>query len=185
MDIYKMKKIGFIVGKFWPFHNGHLKLIKHTIRDLDIRKLIICIGSADGLRAYSPYMSYRDRFIMVRSAMKANGLDTYISYVPLCDINSYTKEDWAAYVRLCIKLSLKLEPNIYITGSNEDALWMQGPWDIVNANRNYLYPTSGTFVRHCILKDLGYENYDISNEVPPTTIKYLKKERILQCIEMH
>lgn len=47
-----MKKIGVILARFQPIHNGHLELIKKAIKEND--QVLVIIGSVDKLNSRNP-----------------------------------------------------------------------------------------------------------------------------------
>ena len=79
-----MKK-GLILGRFQPFHLGHLALIKKIIDD----KLspLICIGSAQKKRTKENPFTKDERRTMIESVLETLDCDYEIYEIP--DINNY------------------------------------------------------------------------------------------------
>lgn len=81
---------GLLIGRFQPFHKGHLYLIKHVQKK--VKKLVIGIGSAN-IFDEDNLFSYEDRKKMVEKVIKEEKLDDFIEkIVPLNDY--YDDELW-------------------------------------------------------------------------------------------
>ena len=79
-----MKK-GLILGRFQPFHLGHLKLIKSIVNEQI--EPVICIGSAQhSYTAENPF-TVEERKKMIEEVMK--DLDCKYSIFGIPDINNY------------------------------------------------------------------------------------------------
>ena len=85
---------GLLIGRFQPFHNGHLWLIKHALKFID--KLVIGIGSAN-VQDKNNSFTYKERKKMVKEVVRRefvvaahfNSLVTKI--VPLDDFHNDEK----------------------------------------------------------------------------------------------
>ncbi len=67
--------IALMVGRFQPFHNGHLKLVKLILKVFDT--LFIVIGSAQHkATADNPY-SLAKRELMIKETLKAENITSY------------------------------------------------------------------------------------------------------------
>lgn len=77
---------GLYVGRFQPFHNGHLDAIKYALKHVD--ELIVVIGSAQySHNSYNPFTA-GERLVMVRHALEKAGLDmTKLWIVPVPDVH--------------------------------------------------------------------------------------------------
>jgi nicotinamide-nucleotide adenylyltransferase len=81
------------VGRFQPFHNGHLFMTKKILEDHD--KLIIGVGSAQYSHTRSNPFSYKERLAMISQALEHEGLDR-CSVLPIDDVNDH--ETWVSFV---------------------------------------------------------------------------------------
>ena len=79
-----MKK-GLILGRFQPFHYGHLNLIKNIV-EIGVEPLI-CIGSAQYSHTSENPFSIDERKEMVKAAMK--DIDCKYQLFGIPDINNY------------------------------------------------------------------------------------------------
>ncbi|MEK7186517.1 MAG: adenylyltransferase/cytidyltransferase family protein [Patescibacteria group bacterium] len=59
-------KIGLVIGRFQPFHKGHLYLIKKALKEAD--KIIVAIGSSNISDENNP-LSYKTRIKMLKKVI--------------------------------------------------------------------------------------------------------------------
>lgn len=86
-------KTGLFIGRFQPFHNGHLSDIKNAFKEVD--KLIIGIGSSQYKRTTDNPFSYQERLKMVEAVLSANR----ISNVAIYAIPDYhDDEKWVKHI---------------------------------------------------------------------------------------
>ncbi len=84
---------GLLIGRFQPFHKGHLKAIKHILGEVD--ELIIVVGSSQNRRSSENPFTADERSDMIRAALEEEDLQRYeIHSIP--DINDDDK--YAAHV---------------------------------------------------------------------------------------
>ncbi len=81
-----MIKRGLYVGRFQPFHIGHLDAIKYALEDVD--ELVVVIGSAQYSHKLSNPFTAGERLVMVHGALLEAGLDmSTLWIVPVPDVN--------------------------------------------------------------------------------------------------
>lgn len=95
-----MKKVGVILARFQPIHNGHLELIKKAITENE--EVVILIGSADKLNQRNP-IPYNIRKGLVYNALAvAFGTDIFekVRVHGLDDLTDETdnSHDWGFYL---------------------------------------------------------------------------------------
>jgi nicotinamide-nucleotide adenylyltransferase len=79
-----MVKRGLFVGRFQPFHLGHLAAIKDVLKEVD--ELVIVIGSAQYSHNLNNPFTAGERLIMVRKALEEAGIDySRVWVVPVPD----------------------------------------------------------------------------------------------------
>ncbi len=79
-------KIGLVVGRFQPFHLGHLYLIREALKQAD--KIIIAVGSSNVQNEENP-MSYETRVAMLEKVIEQEKIgDRVIKIVPSPDDTS-------------------------------------------------------------------------------------------------
>ncbi|HXZ24169.1 MAG TPA: nicotinamide-nucleotide adenylyltransferase [Methanomassiliicoccales archaeon] len=82
-----------IIGRFQPFHNGHLEVIKKIAAECD--SVTIGIGSAQFSHTLENPFTAGERHYMISQSLKEEHLDNYF-LVPLVDVNRYAV--WVAHV---------------------------------------------------------------------------------------
>lgn len=81
-----MVKRGLYVGRFQPFHLGHLSAIKEVLNEVD--ELIVVIGSAQYSHNISNPFTAGERLVMVRRALEECGIDhRRVWIVPVPDVH--------------------------------------------------------------------------------------------------
>ena len=77
---------GLYVGRFQPFHLGHLDAIKYALKELD--ELVIVIGSAQYSHNTNNPFTAGERLVMIRRALTEAGLDlSKLWIVPVPDVH--------------------------------------------------------------------------------------------------
>ncbi len=68
----------FIIGRFQPFHKGHLEIIKTILKDND--HVIIGIGSAQFSHTLTNPFTAGERYLMISNTLEANNIKISILY---------------------------------------------------------------------------------------------------------
>jgi nicotinamide-nucleotide adenylyltransferase len=85
---------GLFIGRFQPFHNGHLHLIKEALNEIE--HLLIGIGSSREVNKEKNPYSYVQRKEMVEAALQGNNITNYsIHEIPDFPDDS----DWIRYIK--------------------------------------------------------------------------------------
>jgi nicotinamide-nucleotide adenylyltransferase len=91
-----MTKRGLMLGRFQPFHNGHISLTKQILSECD--ELVIIIGSAQFNFIDKDPFSAGERVLMIHEALKEAEIDLSRCYViPIA--NDENNARWLAYLR--------------------------------------------------------------------------------------
>jgi len=81
-----MVKRGLYVGRFQPFHLGHLNSIKSVLKEVE--ELVIVIGSAQYSHTIRDPFTAGERLVMVRKALEEAGIDdAQVWIVPVSDVH--------------------------------------------------------------------------------------------------
>lgn len=116
-----MKKkfhLALYIGRFQPFHNGHLYSLRKTSKFAD--EVIIGIGSSNKSGEQDNPLSDKTREEMVEKVLEEEGLDNVIKIVSLRDFPS--DEDWLReLVRLVGKFDVVTGNNDWTNGILQDA----------------------------------------------------------------
>jgi nicotinamide-nucleotide adenylyltransferase len=82
-----------IIGRYQPFHMGHLKLVKDIVQEFD--GVIIGIGSAQSSHTLNDPFTAGERYMMIAQALAEHRIVSYY-IVPIIDIHRYAV--WVAHV---------------------------------------------------------------------------------------
>lgn len=82
-----------VIGRFQPFHNGHMEVIKKCASESDM--LIVGIGSAQYSHEPDNPFTAGERYLMIDESLRAEGIDNYC-IVPIEDLNRYSV--WVSHV---------------------------------------------------------------------------------------
>ncbi len=160
VQIVKRYGKGLFIGRFQPFHKGHLSKIK-SIKKL-CRELVIGIGSSQSYGTRENPFSAKLRLKIIKVALKSANVDKKgINFIIVPDFGS--DEDWFE----CVD---KLSPNI-------DVVFSGNPWvkkvfkrhNIIVVNSKRANGISGTKVRKLIRECKNWEGL-----VPQSVLKEIK-----------
>lgn len=81
-----MHNRGLYVGRFQPFHLGHLSAIKEVLEEVE--ELVVVIGSAQYSHNFNNPFTAGERLVMVRTALEECGVDSKrVWIVPVPDVH--------------------------------------------------------------------------------------------------
>ena len=101
------RPVGLIIGRFQPFHKGHLEIIKKISSECGM--VIIGIGSAQYSHVPDNPFTSGERYSMIHQAIRDDGIDNAV-IVPIEDMNIYSL--WVSKVRsLCPPFSVVYSNN--------------------------------------------------------------------------
>jgi len=85
-----------LIGRYQPFHNGHLEVVKKILQECDL--LVIGIGSAQASHSKDNPFTGGERIMMISEALAEEGvpLHRYI-IVPIQDVNNNAL--WVSHVK--------------------------------------------------------------------------------------
>jgi nicotinamide-nucleotide adenylyltransferase len=87
------------IGRFQPFHNGHLSALKQIEKDKDIKKIIIGIGSSQYENLPDNPFSFAQRKKMIKTAIK-NIITVPCRIVAVPDIHD--EKNWVEHTKKCV-----------------------------------------------------------------------------------
>ena len=89
---------GVMIGRFQPFHNGHLILVRQILKECN--EVLIVVGSAQSNYTFANPFTAGERIMMTRMALVKGGLDvSKIFIIPLID-----EEDNARWFSLLLSM---------------------------------------------------------------------------------
>ena len=154
---------GLVIGRYQPFHKGHLEIITEIMSDPDCSELVIAIGSAQESHTSKNPFTAGERIIMINDALTAAGLKDYF-LIPVVDINRYAV--WVSHVE-------SLVPPIDIVYTNNSLtkrLFMEKGYTIKEPHLYDRDKFSGTKIRELILTGGAWEEL-----VPASVAKNIKE----------
>lgn len=88
-----------LIGRFQPFHSGHLRVIKHGLAHA--RRVIVCVGSARGVRSLRNPFTFEERARMIMEALPPEEARR-VDITPLLD-QMYDDQGWIEQVQMTVQ----------------------------------------------------------------------------------
>ena len=83
-----MVRRGLFVGRFQPFHKGHLEVVKKILKDVD--ELVIIVGSCQYSHRLDNPFTTGERITMIRRALQEEGIPlSRIWIIPVPDVHQH------------------------------------------------------------------------------------------------
>ena len=158
-----MAKRGLFVGRFQPFHLGHLSAIKDILKEVE--ELVIVIGSAQYSHNLNNPFTAGERLIMIRKALEEAGIDySRVWVVPVPDAHLHMM--WVSAME-------GYTPPFDVVYSNEPLtrrLFIEAKYRVksIRFHERKLY--SSTEIRERILKEESWEKL-----VPKSVAAFIKE----------
>lgn len=154
---------GLVIGRYQPFHNGHLEIIREIMSDPECTELIIAIGSAQESHTKTNPFTAGERILMIDHALTEADLTSYF-LIPLVDINRYAV--WVSHVE-------SLVPPIDIVYTNNSLtkqLFTERGYKVKLPKLYDRNKYSGTKIRELMLTGGDWKSL-----VPPAVIKIINE----------
>lgn len=161
--LYDPKMIGIYIGRFQPFHKGHLEVVKRALKEA--RHLMIIVAVPLMVSKKDPF-SAEQRKEMIEKALKAEGIDRFKVYI-IQDIPS--DEEYVTHIRNHVP-----NFNVVYVGDNKlnERLFREAGYKVINSRR--YYDISSTKVRENMLKNSG----EWKKMVPKVVVEYVEKKHL-------
>jgi bifunctional NMN adenylyltransferase/nudix hydrolase len=104
-----------LIGRFQPFHNAHLEIVKRATALCD--QLIIITGSAKQPRTYKNPFTSAERAVMIKDATR--GLSIHIHVEENVD-TIYNDQAWAVRVQAIVNKHFRVNDKVGIIGHKKD-----------------------------------------------------------------
>jgi bifunctional NMN adenylyltransferase/nudix hydrolase len=162
-----------LIGRFQPFHNAHLEIVKRATALCD--QLVIITGSAKQPRTYKNPFTSKERSAMIKDATR--GLSIRIQVEENID-TIYNDQAWAVRIQGIVSRYHVIGTKTGIIGHKKDEssfyLDMFPQW--VYENVEEIEPLSAVNIRDLYFKWTFNSNF-IKNVVPETTYDFLMQFR--------
>lgn len=86
---------GLLIGRFQPFHKGHVYVVKEVLKEVD--EIIIGIGSAQLSHTLDNPFTAGERLMMIANSLAENGIEKHYYIIPIQDVNNNSL--WVSQVR--------------------------------------------------------------------------------------
>lgn len=152
---------GLLVGRFQPFHRGHLSVVRAIRTERPDAPLLIGIGSAEESFTWKNPFTAGERFEMIRRAVEEAGIDR-IEVVPVADIRRHAL--WVRY------LEGLLPPfdRVYTNNPLTRTLFERAGYDVERPRLFDRRRYEGAHVRDCLAGGQAWRPL-----VPPAVARYL------------
>lgn len=178
------------IGRFRPFHYGHLSVIANTFRELDIDHLTIMVGSSNKHQSVKNPFNFEQTKAMIgngiivadRNVPEKERMFNRISIVSLDD--HPTDSGWQTQVRQQAKDDTKYivgydkdESSYYLNIFPEWTAWQAPVFSLRRDIHNNVVPLNATDLRKVLLSSKHDDNMlsrNFSLTLPHGTIEYLK-----------
>jgi len=149
------------IGRFQPFHKGHMAMVKRILETND--EIIVGIGSAQYSHTGENPFTAGERYEMIKRALDAEGIHDY-HIVPIPDTHVHSV--WVSHVK-------SLVPYFDVVYTNSDLvvrLFREHGMKVLSPPLLERETYSGTVIRRRMLKGGDWESL-----VPPVVAAYIKE----------
>ena len=161
--LIKMAKRALFIGRFQPFHKGHLEAVKMILKEND--EIIIAIGSAQYSHKLENPFTAGERIVMVRMALENEGIDLkQVWIIPIPDVHVHMM--WVSEV-------VGYTPKFNVVYTNEPLtrrLFMEAGFDVrpIPFIKRKVY--SATEIRKRMIENGNWEEL-----VPKAVAEYIRE----------
>lgn len=155
-------KTALFVGRFQPFHLGHLKVIKDILKKNDF--IVIAIGSSDEKNTDKNPFSFEERKKMIESALKNEKIKNF-KIIAVPDV--FEDKKWVSIIKKQAKIDVVYSMNAWTIRCFKNAG--------IPVKKHKLYKRSelsGTNIRKNMKSGSEWKHY-----VPKAVFSFLKKIR--------
>ncbi|MBI5159284.1 nicotinamide-nucleotide adenylyltransferase [Candidatus Micrarchaeota archaeon] len=161
---------GLFVGRFQPFHNGHLKAIEWVLRECS--DLIVLVGSSQACYEVENPFTVGERIEMVHDTLKASKLLEKCIILSIPDVNNNAL--WIAHVNSLVP---KYDV-VYTNNSLTRKLFQDAGRQVKDIPFFDRLDFDGTKIRKAMLKGTGWQKF-----VPKEVEKFIEKKKIIQRVQ--
>jgi len=162
-------KTGLFIGRFQPFHLGHLDIVKQILKENE--RIIIAIGSAEKNYVPENPLTAGERVLVIDETLKAEKIDpARYTIIPVRNIDNYAL--WIDHMNLYVPPYDTIYTGSHIVKACYEAT--AGRHRLAQVER--VRPVSATAIRDSMLKNpKDKSSHDWEKLVPVRTAELLKK----------
>ena len=150
-----------MIGRFQPFHNGHLEVVRKIVSEADA--VIIGIGSAQYSHTPENPFTAGERHLMISKSLEAEDIHAFY-LVPIVDVNRYSI--WVSHVETLVPPFDRVYTNNPLTRR----LFKEDGYDVSGSPLYDREKYSGKEIRDRIRVGAEWENL-----VPSAVVEVLKE----------
>ena len=156
--------IGIFIGRFQPFHNGHMKLVKKALEDVKAITIVVAIPLRQ--TANDPF-SADERIGMIRRALEKEGIRNY-DLVAVNDIPS--DAEYVDHVR-----AFTMPFDVVFAGDNKlnERLFREAGFRVITSQR--FFNLEATHVRERMRNRGNWKEL-----VPEGTAEYIEENNLVE-----
>lgn len=154
---------GLMMGRYQPFHLGHLELVKQILNECD-EVIIALTGSQFNYIEKDPFTS-GERIEMIHQTLKENNVDLSKCYVIAIE-NQFNVATWASY----LKSSLPSFDKVYSGNDYVEMLLADSGYEVITPNFLEREKYNATKIRKLIANNEDWEQF-----VPSAVSTLIKK----------
>ena len=176
------------IGRFQPFHNGHLSVVKHGLEIA--KKVIVIVGSARSPQTVKNPFSFETRKEMIRNSLHARGTVAELRRLEILPLRDYyyLEDTWLADVQAKTDALIPSGASVALLGAWRDAssyyLKSFPQWTFEQCKDSS--EMSGTMIREFLFDQpqlrsdwegkasTDLDIVEIAPDVPPPVWEYLK-----------
>jgi len=151
-------KRGLFIGRFQPFHLGHLQDIKNALNE--VNHLAIGIGSSNEDHTKENPFTAKERAEMINMVLPINRIRKYIIFT-IPDFHDDKK--WVEHIE-----TLAPKFDVVYTGNDWTERCFEGKYEVTKVDM--LEGVSSTIIRHRIINNKNWEEL-----VPKEVVDYISK----------
>jgi bifunctional NMN adenylyltransferase/nudix hydrolase len=155
INLHTLDAVAF-VGRFQPFHSGHMAVIQQAFNHAHL--VVVAIGSARSPRTYRNPFTYEERKRMIVDSVAERNPQWVdrLRVVPIEDM-TYSDESWIAHVHQRVSSATGDDAEIALIGHQKDHssyyLNMFPDWDAISVKNHR--SLSGTSIRQAYFSNIG------------------------------
>ena len=151
-----------MIGRFQPFHKGHLELSKQILQDCE--ELIVAIGSAQFNYSYTDPFTAGERATMAHAALVESKFDMSRCYIiPI--VNDENNARWLAHLK-----SMVPSFDIIYSGNDFVSILLKRQAEVLRPNFSKKKLYNGTYIRNLMTNSNRWKEY-----VPNSVVKVIEK----------
>jgi len=165
--LFDFKMIGLYIGRFQPFHNGHLQVIKNALKEMEAITIVVTMPLR---KTEKDPFSAEERTGMIKKALKKEGINNY-DIVAIKDIPS--DEEYVDHVR-----SFTKPFNVVFVGDSKlnEKLFRQAGYKVITSQR--FFNLNATQIRERMRDGEEWEHL-----VPAGAAEYIKEHDLVEKVK--